>query len=99
MVFKSPLLWNLGVGFPLTRVGLSAKFCGSSMQGISALVHGEGAIGKSRVICQLLCGGIQVISPLVLEGPLIRVGLSAKFGVVVFKVISALVLGERFQWS
>ena len=46
---------------------------------------GEGAIGQSRVICQVLCSGIQVISPLVLGGPLIKVGSSAKFCVVVFK--------------
>ena len=40
--------------------------------------------GQSRVICQVLCSGIQVISPLVLGGPLTKAGSSAKFGVLVF---------------
>ena len=40
VVFKSPLLWYLGVGFPLAKVGSSATFFGSGMQVISALVLG-----------------------------------------------------------
>ena len=70
----------LVLGGPLARVGLSAKFCVVVIQGISALVLGAGgSIGQSKVICQLLCSGMQVISALVLGGPLARVGLSAKF--------------------
>ena len=46
---------------------------------------GEGAFGKSGVTCPVLCIGMQVISALVLGGPLATLGLSAKFGVLVFK--------------
>ena len=56
----------------------------SGMQVISALVLG-GSIGQSRFICQVLCSGMQVISALVLGGSLAKEGLSAKFGVAVFK--------------
>ena len=68
----------------MAKVGSSAKFFGGGIQVISALVHG-GFIGQIRVICQVLCSGMQVISALVLGGPLARLGLSAKFGVLVFK--------------
>ena len=80
LVFKASLLWYWG-GVHRPIVGLSAKFCVVVFKVISALVHGE-SIGQSRVICQLLCSGMQVISALVLGGPLARVGLSAKFCVV-----------------
>ena len=80
------------MGFPLAKVGSSAKFFGSGMQVIS-LVHG-GFIGQSRVICQVLCGGMQVISALVLgRGPLARVGSSTNFLCSGMQVISPLVLG------
>ena len=41
---------------------------------------------QSRLICQVLCSGMQVISTLVLGGSLAKEGLSAKFGLAVFKV-------------
>ena len=44
-----------------------------------------GPISQSRFVCQFLCTGIQGISALLPGGPLAKVGLSAKFGVVVFK--------------
>ena len=55
---------------------------------------GWGSIGQSRVIFQVLCSGIQVISALVLGGPLARIGLSVKFGVLVFKASLLWYLGD-----
>ena len=46
--------------------------------------HG-GSIGQSRLICQVLCTGIQGISALVVGGPLAKVGSSAKLCVLVCK--------------
>ena len=57
----------------------------SGMQVISALVLG-GSISQSRFICQVLCSGMQVISTLIPGGSLDKEGLSAKFGLAVFKV-------------
>ena len=79
----SSLLWYLGD--PLATLGLSAKF-GILVFKASLLWYWEWrSIGQSKVICQVLCSGMQVISALVLGGPLARLGLSAKFCVVVFK--------------
>ena len=55
-----------------------------------------GSIGQNRVICQVLCTGIEGISALVLgRGPLAKVGSSANFCVVVFKASLAWYLGGR----
>ena len=83
VVCMSSLLWYLGD--PLATLGLSAKF-GILVFKASLLWYWEWrSIGQSKVICQVLCSGMQVISALVLGGPLARLGLSAKFCVVVFK--------------
>ena len=72
VVCKSCLLWYQGD--PLVKVGLSAK-CGVLVFKASLLWYwGGGSIGQSRVICQVLCSGMQVISALVLGGPLARLG-------------------------
>ena len=44
-----------------------------------------GSISQSRFICQVLCSGMQVITALVPRGWSSEEGLSAKFGVAVFK--------------
>ena len=83
VVCKSSLLWYLGT--PLARLGLFVKF-GVLVFTASLLWYwGGGSIGQSRFICQVLFSGMQVISALVLGGPLATLGLSAKFGVLVFK--------------
>ena len=85
----------------MANVGSSAKFFGSGMKVISALVPG-GFIGQSRVICQVLCIGIQVTSVLVPGGvgfPLAKFGSSARFFGRGMQVISALVLGVHWpEW-
>ena len=81
-VFKASILNFLGV--PLAKVGSSAKFCVVVYKS-SLLWYWGGSIGQRRFICQVLCSGMQVISALVLGGPLAKVGSSAKFCVVVFK--------------
>ena len=57
------------------------------------LIHCGGSICQSRFIYQVLCTGIQGISALLPRGggPPAKVGLSAKFGVAVFK---AYILGS-----
>ena len=69
---------------PLAKVESSAKFGVVVFKASPALLPG-GSIGQNRFICRVLCSGIQVISSLVLGSPLARLGLSAKFGVLVFK--------------
>ena len=79
----SSLLWYLGD--PLATLGLSAKFGILVFKASLLWYWGWRSIGQSKVIFQVLCSGMQVISALVLGGPLARLGLSAKFGVLVFK--------------
>ena len=65
VVLKASLLWYLGfhwlkwVCLPSLVYGYSRHLC---------FVTREGAIGKSRVICQVLCSGMEVISALVPGG-------------------------------
>ena len=83
VVCKSSLLWYCGGSIGQSRL-ICQVLC-SGMQVISALVLG-GSIGQIGFICQVLCSGMQVISVLVLGGSLAKEGLSAKFGLAVFKV-------------
>ena len=73
---------------PGGSIGHSRVICQdlcSGMQVISALELGRGPLARVGSSTNFLCSGMQVISPLVLGGPLIKVGLSAKFWVLVFK--------------
>ena len=81
VVCKSSLLRYGGL---LAKEGSSAKFCVVVCKS-SLLWYWGGSIGQSGFICQVLCSGMQVISALVLGGALAKEGLSAKFGVAVFK--------------
>ena len=84
VVFKASLLWYLGGGGSIGQSRFICQILCSGIQGISTLVPG-GSIGQSRVICHVLCSGMQVISALVLGSPLVTLGLSVEFGILVFK--------------
>ena len=92
VVCMSSLLWYLGD--PLATLGLSAKFGILVFKASLLWYWGWRSIGQSKVIFQVLCIGMQVISALVLGGPLDRLGLSAKFGVLVFKASLLWYLGR-----
>ena len=71
----------------MANIGSSAKFgvvvCKSSL-----LLYLGGSIGQSRIVCQVWCTDIQGISALVpgqVGDTSVKVGLSTKFGVLVFK--------------
>ena len=77
---KSILVWG--------SIGQSRFVCQvwcSGIQGIYSWFTGGGSICQSMFICQILCTGIQGFYGLLMGGPLAKVGLSAKFGVAVFK--------------
>ena len=76
----------LVLGGLLASIESSAKFCVVVFKSpLFWYLEGAVSIGQSRVICQLLYSGMEVISALVPGGPLVKVGLSPKLGVVVFK--------------
>ena len=77
-------LSSINWGGPLAKVGLSAKF-GVAVFKASILDSLGRPIGQSRFVCQVWCTSIQGIYPLFMGGPSAKVGLSAKFGVAVFK--------------
>ena len=79
-------------GYPLAKVGSSAKFWCTGIQGIYALLIGV-SISQSRFICQVWCRGIQGIYSQFTGGPSAKVCLSAKFGVLVFKASMLFHLG------
>ena len=98
LVFKASLLWYWGGRLNGQSRVIFQVLC-SGIQGISALVPGGGvSIGQSRVICQLLFSGMQVISALAPGGSIGHLGLSAKFGVWVFKVSLLWLLGRGVHW-
>ena len=72
------------LGGPSAKVGSSANF-GVLVFKASLLYYPGGSIWQSMFICQVLYSGIQIIYALLMEGPLAKVGSSAKFGVAVFK--------------
>ena len=74
------------MGGPLAKVGSSAKFGVAVFKASILDSLGGGPSAKVCFVCQVLCTGIQGISALLMGGPLAKVGSSAKFGVVVFKV-------------
>ena len=74
----------LVLGGPSTKAGSSAKFCVVVCKSSLLWYCGE-SISQSRLICQVLCSDMQVISALVLEELSAEEGSSAKFGVAVFK--------------
>ena len=71
-------------GGPSAKVGLAARFCVLVFKA-SMLYSFGGSIGQSRFICQVLCTGLQGISVLLPGGPSAKVGLAARFCVLVFK--------------
>ena len=71
-------------GGPSAKVGLSAKF-GVAVFKASILESLGGSISQNRFVCQVWCSSIQGIYSQFTGGPSAKVGLSAKFGVAVFK--------------
>ena len=84
MVCKSSLLWYLGV--PLVKVGLVCQVWCNGIQGISALVLGEGGplvkVGSSAKFCVVVFKSFLLRY---LGSPLAKLGSSANFSVLVFK--------------
>ena len=64
----------------------------SSIQGLYSQFTG-GSIGQSGFVCQVWCSSIQGIYSQFTGGPLPKVGLSANFGVLVFKASQLYYLG------
>ena len=89
VVCRSSLLWYWGVHWP-HLVCLPSLVYWYSRHLCSGT--GEGAIGQSRVICQLLCSGLQGISALVPRGSIGQSRVICQVLCSGMQVISALVL-------
>ena len=75
-------LSSMTQGGPLVKVCSSTKFCVLVFK--ASMLYLGRSICQSRFICQVLCTGIQVISPLLPGGSSAKVGSSATFCVLVF---------------
>ena len=71
-------------GGPSAKVGSSAKL-GVLVFKASLLYYLGVSICQSMLVCQVWCSSIQGIYSQFMGGPLAKVGLSANFGVLVFK--------------